>query len=952
MDSFLQQVANDLISRFGTDLAEVVVVFPSQRARLFFNTYLYQMAGKPIWAPQYLSIDELFEKHSALQKADSIQLIGELYKVYVEIFNEYSENPTTETLDEFYFFGEILLNDFEDVDKNFVDAKLLFHNLKDLDDLKDDFSHLTENQKEALLRFGSLFDTSTYLKDSFLSIWNILGEVYQKFKESLKIQEIAYPGMLIREVVENTSLESFSDKQYVFVGFNVLNKCEEKLFGRLKPKALFYWDYDNYYLNQEAGRFIKHNIYQFGSALTLQETDSFLNVPKEINIITSSSESGQAGMVNPWIDSLSGLTDFIYPDSAIVLCNESILPVITHAIPSEKVENVNITMGFPLQQTPISAFLEVLVDLQTKGLSGNKFHYKYLLALLRHSYSHLIFSETAQLERNIRENNIFFPDASVLGDNPLFRPTKSATDLAAYLLEQIRLVGDAYKKNDSNDVYEGLYQESIFQAYQLVNRLYGLLLSGQMELEKSTFIRLLKKLLSSTKVPFHGEPLKGLQVLGVLETRTLDFKNVLMLSVNEGFMPGSTNENTFIPQFLREYFDLQTTEHQDSIYAYYFYRLLQRSEKITLVYNSGKTGIGKAEISRFLLQLLIDKKLTIKRYTLQAAASPLQSDAITIPKTPEVLSAIKEKFDLNTNPAAKSLSPSALNIFVDCSLRFYWQKIKEYESEEEFSEEMDASVFGTIFHKAAEFLYREIGGIGNQKKFNPFVVQKEALASYADPKNDHHIRRFVSRAFDQEFFKGRIVDESQYNGEQLINFQVICEMLRRMIQFDLKNAPFTIVGLEWIDYTHFDLKNNVRLRIGGIIDRLEEKNGTIRILDYKTGGKTKSIKSLDELVQAKEKRAAHVFQTFVYALVLSKELGKDRAIAPGLYYLQEITNENFTPFVELESGVVEDFRPLSESFENLFLDKLEELFDENIPFAQTEILYNCTYCDFKDMCNR
>jgi len=950
---FLRLVAKDLLKRFGTNLAEVTVVFPSRRARLFFNQYLYEEVDCPLWSPQYVSIDELFESVSPYRKADPIQLTGELYQSYVSCLPPSPSKGRGETLDEFFFFGEILLHDFDDIDKNLVNAKLLFSNLRDLDQLKDDFSHLSENQIEALKRFQNIFKGESDLKAAFASIWNLLGEVYSTLKESLRLQGIAYSGMLMRDVIENESIE-FPGKQYVFVGFNVLNKCEERLFKRLKHKSLFYWDYDEYYLHSEAGKFILKNINAFGSALDDSGFDVFLNQPKEITFLAASSESGQTGIIPSWIDSLRSTSDFNEPDSAIVLCNESVLPVVIHAIPPTGIENVNITMGFPITQTPVAGFIQVLSDLQIKGgASSGAFHYKYVLPVLRHPYTQIIFSEAPEIEKAITEGNIFFPDKKILKNETIFSSTAGAIELSHYLLSLIENLGKSYKSvQDFDDVYNGLYQESIFRAYQVINRLYGLLQSGQWLLEKPTFLRLLRKLLSTTNVPFHGEPVKGLQIMGVLETRTLDFKNLLLLSVNEGFMPGSSSDNTFIPEFLRKHFELSAIDHQDSIYAYYFYRLIQRAEKITFVYNTNKTLTGKAEMSRFLLQLLIDPKLKINRRTLQSSIKPWQAQPIVIPKTNKIIHKIKELYDLNTNPEAKSLTPSNLNTFIDCSLRFYLQKIQGYESPDQLTDELDSSVFGTIFHQAAESLYHEIGRTGWEKNFTPFVVEKAHLDAYFQPDSDYRIRKFVSQAFEKIYFKGRPVDESQYNGEQLINFNVICKMLKRLIEFDRQRAPFTVIGLEWKDYSLFDLEDySVKLKIGGIIDRLEEKESKLWIIDYKTGGSAKTFKTLEELVTEKDKRAAHIFQTFVYASVYIRLDESNLPIVPALLYMQDSGKENYSPVILYEKEPIADFRNLNNEFEKLYLQKIGSLFNPDIPFQQTAFDSNCTYCEFKDLCH-
>jgi hypothetical protein len=917
-NNFLRLVAQDLIARFGTDLSDVTVVFPGIRTSLFFNTYLYQVTQKPLWAPQYRSIESLFAEAATLRTGDSIQLIVDLYETYIEVYNAHSQIPSAETLDEFFFFGEILLSDFEDVDKNLVNANALFANLKDLDALRDNFEHLSEEQREAIQRHFQAFQGETALKTAFWNIWNILGEVYEQFREKLRAKNVAYQGMLMRSVVDNEGAV-FNGKQYVFVGFNVLSKSEERLFKLLKPNATFYWDYDQYYLQTEAGRFIRQNILQFGSALDDSCFDTFLQTEKKITFLASPSESGQAATIPQWIDSLQKSPDFAEPDSAIVLCNETILPVVMHAIPSQKVENVNITMGFPITQTAICSYLQVLTEMQTKGYrpKDGTFWIKYTQPVLQHPYT-----------------AILFPNKEDAENNPLlFTYAPDTESLAKQLLEIIQQVGQFYEKDES-DTYAGLYQESIFRAYQVVNRLYGLITTKNLKVGKPVFLRLLRKLLSTVQIPFHGEPVKGLQIMGILETRGLDFKNLLLLNVNEGFMPGGTNENTFIPQFLRSHFEMNTIDHQDSLFAYYFYRLIQRAEQITLVYHTDQTTTGKAEISRFLLQLLVDPKLKnqIQRFALQSSIQPRQPETLVIEKDAELLQTLKNQYDINTNPEAYRLSPTALNTYIDCGYKFYWQYVKGLQAQEEITDDLDASVFGSIFHKAAEIIYR-----------NNFLEYLEF---------PHKIRQVVLQAFEELYFK-KPVKEEDFNGEQWINFQVICKLLERLLHYDKKRLPFNILGLEYRVSEIFALENqNIAVKIGGIIDRLEEKDGNVYIVDYKTGGKAKECRSLEDLFVQKDNRAAHIFQTFVYATALLQQKNKNRPIIPALLYIQQMSKPDYSPVVVYDKMPVSNFRELLPPFKALLLEKIEEIFDATVPFQQTAITNTCEYCDFRTMCNR
>ena len=958
-EHFLDWVAGDLLTRFGKDLSGVTVVFPGVRTSLFLNQYLYRRAQAPLWAPKYRSIESLFESVSSLQKGDSIRLIAELYDTYIEVYNRHHSIPSTETLDEFFFFGEILLNDFDDADKNLVDARSLFGNLKDLDALRDNFSHLSPEQLEAIHRHFRAFQGESALKTAFWNIWEILGEVYFTFKKKLQEKNIAYPGMLMRSVAdrcagnEENLATIFPAEQYAFAGFNVLNKCEEQLFRSLKHKASFYWDYDEDYLQTEAGRFIQQNIRQFGSALDDRLLHASRTTEKKITFLASPSESGQSAVVAPWIDSLHKEPSFTQPDTAIVLCNEAILPVVMHAIPSEKVENVNITMGFPILQTPIASFLQVLVEMQTKAYraSDQSFWYRYVLPVLRHPYTAILFPEAGEVERELLRNHIFYPTKTHLRNAALFTCTPDTLHLAQYLLEMIQQVGRHYEQ-EITDTYNGLYQESIFRAYQTVNRLYGLFAAGDLTIEKPTFLRLLRKLLSTVQIPFHGEPVKGLQIMGVLETRALDFKNLLMLNVNEGLMPGSTTENTFIPQFLRAHFGMSTIDHQDSIYAYYFYRLIQRAENITFVYNTDKTQTGKAEMSRFLLQLLINPSFNtqIERFSLQSNIQPRQPKPLRIEKDEALLQTLKNRYDLNANPEAYRLSPTALNTYITCSYKFYLEYVRRLRHKEELMEDLDHSVFGTIFHRAAELLYREITGRDETQPAGD-RIEKEDFTVYTE--QPHKVRRLVLKAFEEEYFKGRPTSEADFNGEQLIYFQVICKLLERLIRFDRQRAPFVILGLEYPVKGDFILtERNIRLRIGGIIDRMEEKNGKYHILDYKTGIKAKECKSLDELFEQKNDRPSHIFQTFVYASALLEEAQWEGPVVPELLYIQQIAKDDYSPSIRCNQQAVEDFRALHPEFKQRLLDKVDEIFDPAVAFEQTGIVQVCASCDFREVCGR
>lgn len=679
MQTFLQLVAHDLYSKIGNDLSRTVLVFPNKRANLFFNGYLAGESDQPIWAPAAMSISDLFQKLSVQKTGDPIRLVCELYKVFKE------ETQSQETLDDFYFWGELLISDFDDVDKNMVDADKLFSNLQGLKNLMDNYDFLDKEQEEAIRQFFQNFsiERRTELKEKFISLWDKLGSIYHRYQENLTELGIAYEGMLYRNVIEQLDTERLKYDKYIFVGFNVLNKVEHQFFKLLQDadKAMFYWDYDIFYTQQikkhEAGKFLKRNLQDFPNELPDSYFDSF-KTPKNIRYISASTENAQARFLPEWIRTTFSNSECEEKENAVVLCNEALLLPVLHSIPQE-VKNVNITMGFPLAQTPVYSFINAAMELQTNGYRSDtgRFTYEAVSAILKHPYTQQLSTHADSLEDELTKTNRFYPLPSELKQDDflsnLFTPRSGIKDLCDYLVGLIKDISILYRKEgEYNDIFNQLYRESLFQSHLKINRLYSLIESGELNVRTDTLKRLISKVLTASNIPFHGEPAIGMQVMGVLETRNLDFRNLVMLSLNEGQLPKSGGESSFIPYNLRKAFGMTTIEHKNAVYAYYFYRLIQRAENITLLYNTSSDGLNRGEESRFMLQLLVEGPHEITREYLEAGQSPQSNQEIQIEKTPEVLRRIYRAYD-SSNPKSVILSPSALNAYLDCRLRFYYR---------------------------------------------------------------------------------------------------------------------------------------------------------------------------------------------------------------------------------------------------------------------------------------
>ena len=706
MTTFLEHVAKSLLSKFGNNLSGLTVVFPGKRASLFLNNALAELSDKPVWAPTYRTISELFADASQYVLCDKIESVCRLHQAYAQAVTG------AQSLDQFYSWGEVLLADFDDVDKHLVDARQLFSNIRDIKEL-DTNDYITPEQEQALKSFfaGFSLKENTLLKEKFLELWNVMYDIYVDFNQRMRADGVLYEGALQRDVVErirasrlasddSASSVFLPNHTYVFVGFNVLNEVEKALFDELQRRgqALFYWDYDVSYLKEvagrthEAGHFVLENIRRYGNELTDDCFDNFLK-PKQLTIAAASSENIQARLLPQWLAKNLTKPD-VAPDgetyterqTAVVLCNEQLLQPVLHSLP-EDIGQVNVTMGFPLVDTPAFTFVMALVGLHTEGydVAHRRFRPSHLRAFGNHPYARLL-GDAWQSE------------------------ARSGADLLAFASYLMTLIGQKI----GDDV---LAAEAVFKTFTCLNRLHDLMTGPAplLAVNDSTVRRLLRSVLAQQSVPFHGEPAVGLQVMGVLETRALDFRHILMLSVGEGFLPKSVADTSFIPYHLKDAFGLTTLRHKIAVYAYYFYRLIQRAERVTFVYNESNAGLRQNEISRFLRQLEAETQMPIRHIQLNVSNQPSLPQSIVVEKTDEIMQTLIRRYDNNgrTDGREVFLSPSALNQYTACPLKFYYRYVRGLKVDITSSEGLDAVLFGNVFHRAAEFLYRDMTSAGS-----------------------------------------------------------------------------------------------------------------------------------------------------------------------------------------------------------------------------------------------
>ena len=998
MKAFLKIVAKDMLEKYGTDMSDIAVVFPNKRASLFLNSYLAQLARKPIWTPTYITISDLFRRHTDLKVADPIKSICDLHKTFVKC------TGIDETLDHFYGWGQLLLSDFDDVDKNMVDAKQIFANLSDIHEL-DDVSYLTDYQKQMIKKFFSNFsdDHNSELKKRFLQLWCHFYDIYVEFNKRLAQQGLAYEGALYRNVANNENI-AFRHKKYLFVGFNMMQKVELNLCDRLmkQGKAAFYWDYDQYYMdgNNEAGHYIRQFLPYYPNELAdypQQEIYNNMTKNKDITYISAPTENIQARYVNTWLKENGRYK--MGRNVAIVLSDESLLQSVIHSLPPE-VGSVNITIGYPLQQTPFYSLIQQLIQLQ--GIGHPKFsdtyRLHYVLIALRHPYTRYISEKYTDLQNKLNEQKRFYPSREFLsmdgdeGLSLLFRDLEGTnapkgtdkergTDkekdtasqdeynkkLITYLLDVLRTIGIHAKKLE-----DPLFHESLYRTYTLLNRLQDLIMAGDLQVDIITLERLIQQLIQTTSIPFHGEPAEGIQVMGVLETRNLDFDHILVLSCNEGKLPKGVNDSSFIPFTLRNAYGLTTVENKVAIFAYYFHSMLQRAHDITLTYNNATEDGQSGEMSRFMLQMMVESQHSIKRRTLTAGQKPLRPAYNEEQKTDEVMAVLDD---------IKMITPTFLNTYQRCQKQFYYKYVKGLLEPDEIDEdEVDNKTFGNIFHRAAELFYYTfaskediaVDDRGKQRLIHPIVISAGDLDNAL--KDSSLVYRLVDQAFREELFKVSSSDyHPKYNGLQLINKEVIASYLRQLITIDRRQAPFTIIGMEIVVSTTLGVataRGEKLFRIGGFIDRLDAvaANGNpsaggnlaerIRVIDYKTGrAQATHPKDIDEVFrttpQAMNKHSDYYLQAILYSLIIKNDRRFNPAqepVSPGLLFIQNAGSEDYDPTLKLGKELLSDVAPLEAEFTEHLRSLLADIYNPAVPLKPTEDKKRCIYCPYAALC--
>ena len=964
MKPFLYQVATLFYQQYGAEIHRLAFVFPNRRAGLFFQKYLSEISERPLFSPSILTINDLFMQLSGKHPADKIQMLFRLYELYKQ------RSGSSESFDEFIYWGEMLLNDFDDIDKYMVDARMLFRNVSDLKSLDDDFNYLSPEQVQAIRSFWSSFypKGDSPNQQHFLELWEILYDLYAGLRTSLAKDGCGYDGMIFREVVEQLEKEPMSDfpfDQVVFVGLNALSVSEERLLLALQKKGVadFYWDYVGPWVtdpDNKASFFLERNLRLFPSRMQLPVTEP---VQAEIRVMGVPSAIGQAKQVYPILQALADeqqLTDESALRTAIVLPDEHLLVPVLNAIP-EAIQHINVTMGYPLAGTPVAALMEYILTLQKNIRYIDRvpvFYFRDVLPILNHQYVMAAApEEVSQLVKDMTAGNRIYVHAADLNRHELlsilFTPVQNTEELSDYLIHVLEALNACLRNNrpnpddeemisNSTQTTADIEQEFIFHYFATVNRMKEVMREAKIEMRLDTYFRLLKRMTDLITIPFEGEPLSGLQVMGVLETRALDFDRLIILSMNEGIFPLKKAANSFIPYNLRRGFGLPTYEHQDSVWAYHFYRLIRRAKQVTLLYDTRTTGLQTGEVSRFVHQLryhyqypLIDELVV---YDVASSAVP----PISVQKTAEVEKLLSDF--LFGGPRA--LSASAINTYLDCPLKFYFSVLEQIQEEDEITETVDRDVFGSILHKVMEDLYAPFKGK---------LVTADLLKLLR--KDQPLLTGTIARAFAELFFKSPVVRPLE--GENFLTGEMIRKYAEKILEQDARFTPFHYIESEKKVRATITLSDRRIVQLKGFIDRVDSLDRVLRIVDYKTGSGKLEFESVEGLFDKEAKdRPKAVMQVFLYAWMyqqLPEYTGMP--IQPAIYYLRTLFQRSFDPVVEQKKGrgkadKVNSFQDFASDFEDKLRQCLDEIFDLDIPFTQTETGKACAYCSFRGLCGK
>ncbi len=962
---FLKEVAEDLISRFGGHLQHAAIVFNNKRPVAYLQSHLANLIGKPFWSPSFYTIQEFFALSSDRKVADLFTQFFTLHQVYNRLAIEEGELPIEPA--KFYPIARVILSDFAQIDNDLVDADKLFLQLEEFAIVDAQFDYLNEEQQEFLKGFWNSYSSGKQKKqqEQFIRMWHRMPSLYQGYHEGLKAKGMTTMGQIYRQLSHGLEekpafTEAFTKAKLVFVGFNALSKAEAKVFRRWQDedKALFYFDTDAYYLDdpiQEAGLFMRKNLEQTGLMNALNSNRNFIKAkPKQIDVYKTQGQVAQAKILD---EALQRDYPLLKANDnagkiALVLADESLLMPVLQTIPTHYEDekgshpiNINVTMGYPLVASSIFGLADLWLSVQAQLIQGAKetVYHKEVAAFLSHPLSGVTEQQRAKIQKRLLAEQLAeVPLIRLQGQKGLIalfftkiqdgmQATNTLQAIFKYILEQ-QLAAKTLKQTEA-DLFIATIKE--------LNRLHDALsdhLPGLTRGNDLTFVlSLIQKAIQGISVPLTGEPLQGIQVMGLLESRSLDFEQIYILGVNEGLLPQTSASPSFIPDSIRRAYGLPVLENQDAISAYMFYRLLQRSKKVSMVYNAQADESNTGEPTRFLKQLEYESGCTFNYLEHKQNISLAQKRPVVVQKDAAVMKVLNSYLDGTT-----ALSASALTTYINCPLQFFYRYVAKIKEPEEISENLEANYIGSMLHFVLESFYQDLSLV------DP-LISRERIA-----ENRKHVPALAVRAFSQVMFEDQH-QQVQHNGMQRVVLAIVEEYAGLILDYDEIEAPFEVLALEQKDQVSFDFElrgQKRRIMLHGIIDRIDRKNGVTRIVDYKTGADVLRYSNLEDVFDTNgNKQNKALVQTLFYTYVFEHANGH-QFVEPNLYSIRNMRKEG-TFFIEGKDKVKLNgahLEIIKQEFIGFMQARLSELFDEQIPFVKTENEAGFAYSPYLTLC--
>ncbi len=974
--SFLRCIAETFTQQSELkNLKDYCFILPNRRSGIFFEKELIECTNKAFVLPQITTISDFVCDITQMVECGRIELLLNLYEEYRKLIG-----TDCESFDEFSLWGDIIINDFNDIDLYLIDPQQIFTNLKEFKEIGTDY--LTDEQKETLKEYfgdsvalqphnierfwkhSRAYNSDNSNPTQYFHLWEMLGDLYTKFNDKLSEKGMAYSGQIYRKAVDILSKQDFSQfdyQQYIFVGFNVLSTSEIKIFNALKSRNIadFYWDCNSPALrdsNNKASVFLNKNMKTFKSKYDIEDRsiDSYPDIqafaiPGNVGQVKYAANIVEQLITEKKVDNPNNLLD-----TAIVLPDENLFIPLSSSLDKNTIKKVNITMGFPLRKSLVSTLLSAIskIHRQSRLIKGF-FHYysEDIKSLVSHPYIKLIApEETKYLFAKLAKDRLFFIPATTLQDicptiKNLFIPITGLNkqELIRHTNNILDFLVNKIVTTLNNEDNGSIEISCVYKYIEQFHLLTDIINDYDIELNENTFFFLIDRFISGATVSLQGEPLEGLQIMGVLETRCLDFKNIIIPSMNERIFPRKHFSRSFIPYNIRKGYGLSTIDHQESMYAYYFYRMISRAENVFLLYDARTSGLGSGDPSRYIQQLCKiykDSKTSISHATFDI--SSIKELEINVPKTPRVMKLLNL---YRTKDSGKYLSASSINSYISCPLKFYLEKVEGVYIEDEVTQFMNYSTFGTIIHEIMHNIYSPLKGL---------LINKAYIDEFLNNKNNA-LDKVIVKTVNEIYYNKGANCYDELDGEGYMIQDVIKYYVTEVLKYDSHQEFTYLQGEEKGEEEEKDYWDLFGINFKQYIDRVDsvdENNGNppyIRIIDYKTGNDETSVTDFASAMDnSKEKIKKAIIQIFLYCNFYNFRRKSHIKIKPLIYTIKNMSQSQ----IKIHKTIVDDYRDFNEDFVQQMKKKIDEMFDENIPFSQTRNDKTCQYCKYKDFCRK